>query len=222
MELFNEIVKIENERIEMRKTFEALTTENNKKYTDFINKNRREIKQNIMPKKGKVYKTSVTERVSIWAGNMEYTKVDSDYILIKSNILYAEGASPMDGRLMPSVKVIYLDDNFEQLTDYESCMWLNEINISYGALSKKEPKETFVYVMIDKNTGLYKIGRSVKPEVREKTLQSEKPTIELMFSNKGLSSDEKNLHQHFSHQRIRGEWFNLNYMDLEYIKEYFK
>mgnify|MGYP000884813906 FL=1 len=34
------------------------------------------------------------------------------------------------------------------------------------------------YILKDHNTGLYKIGKSVNPVFREKTLQSEKPTIE--------------------------------------------
>ena len=35
--------------------------------------------------------------------------------------------------------------------------------------------------MCDKNTGFYKIGKSAKPKFRERTLQSEKPTIELVM-----------------------------------------
>jgi hypothetical protein len=74
--------------------------------------------------------------------------------------------------------------------------------------------------MIDKNTGYYKIGRSLKPKFREKTLQSEKPTIELLFSNDAKIKKEKDLHNMFSDKRIRGEWFDLNGSDLTKIKEY--
>ena len=74
--------------------------------------------------------------------------------------------------------------------------------------------------MIDKNTGYYKIGRSVNPSIREKTLQSEKPTIEMLFNHDAEVKDEKELHNMFSEKRIRGEWFDLNGSDLCKIKDY--
>ena len=76
--------------------------------------------------------------------------------------------------------------------------------------------------MIDKNTGLYKIGRSINPKIRERTLQSEKPTIELLYFREGYDLDEKFLHNFFKDKRVRGEWFDLNFEDRQFIKEYFK
>lgn len=80
---------------------------------------------------------------------------------------------------------------------------------------------TYVYLMIDKNTGYYKIGRSKRPSFREKTLQSEKPTVELLHSFEAEKKDEKELHSMFSHKRIRGEWFDLSGSDIETVKNYF-
>ena len=80
---------------------------------------------------------------------------------------------------------------------------------------------TNVYVMIDKNTGYYKIGRSKNPEYRERTLQSEKPTIEMLFNHKARPNDETYLNNHFRTKRIRGEWFDLKGSDLNEIKRYF-
>ena len=74
--------------------------------------------------------------------------------------------------------------------------------------------------MIDKNTGYYKIGKSTNPNLRERTLQSEKPTIEMIFNKEAKQSDEKKLHEMFKENRIRGEWFDLNGSDLIKIKNY--
>ena len=84
-------------------------------------------------------------------------------------------------------------------------------------------EECFVYLMIDTNNHYHKIGISNKPEWREKTLQSEKPTIELLASKKFVSrkiasSIEKALHDTFADKRIRGEWFQLCDQDIAEIK----
>lgn len=84
-------------------------------------------------------------------------------------------------------------------------------------------EECYVYLMIDINNHYHKIGISNKPEWREKTLQSEKPTIELIASKKFISrkiasSIEKALHDSFSDKRIRGEWFKLEAKDIQEIK----
>ena len=81
---------------------------------------------------------------------------------------------------------------------------------------------TKIYIMIDKNTGYYKIGRSINPNFREKTLQSEKPTIELLYTFDALCKDEKKLHNMFISQRIRGEWFKLSDSDIDIVKDFFK
>jgi T5orf172 domain. len=85
--------------------------------------------------------------------------------------------------------------------------------------------ECYVYLMKDTANGRYKIGMSKKPEYREKTLQSEKPEITLVCSKKYNSRDEarkteKELHQRFKSNRIRGEWFNLSVSDVENVRRY--
>jgi len=77
-------------------------------------------------------------------------------------------------------------------------------------------KPFFTYVCIDHNTGLYKIGKSRSPSFREKTLQSEKPSIEMIMT---MDSDyEKTLHAKYSAKRVRGEWFRLDEEDVRQIK----
>jgi hypothetical protein len=71
------------------------------------------------------------------------------------------------------------------------------------------------YIMKDELNSLYKIGKSKNPRLREKTLQSEKPTIKMI---KVINDDiEKELHNKYKDFRIRGEWFNLNKIQIKYI-----
>lgn len=85
----------------------------------------------------------------------------------------------------------------------------------------------FVYLMFDTSNGYYKIGISNKPEYRERTLQSEKPTIEMIASKRYptrpiAESIEKALHGAYSKKRLRGEWFELDVNDVENIRETLK
>lgn len=99
----------------------------------------------------------------------------------------------------------------------------NEIeNYTPVAVREEKPAELsvpteacFVYLMHDITNGFYKIGISNNPEYRERTLQSEKPTIEMIISKKFpvrkiAESFEKSLHTAFADKRIRGEWFELS------------
>jgi len=86
--------------------------------------------------------------------------------------------------------------------------------VSYNKINNKKPTQK-AYILKDNNTGLYKIGRSINPLDREKTLQAEKPTIKLI---KIFKDDvERELHDKYNKQRVRGEWFNLNKVQLKYI-----
>lgn len=83
---------------------------------------------------------------------------------------------------------------------------------SYKPYTKNLQK---TYIIKDKNTGYYKIGKSVNPIIREKTLQAQKPTYKLI---KVFNNDiESELHFKYKKHRIRGEWFNLNKVQLKYI-----
>lgn len=84
-------------------------------------------------------------------------------------------------------------------------------------------QECYVYFMHDTKTLCYKIGISNEPDWRERTLQSEKPSIKLIaakkFVNRRIAANiEKALHESYSHKRKRGEWFNLDQEDIEEIK----
>lgn len=86
----------------------------------------------------------------------------------------------------------------------------------------KQKKDTYVYIMYDENTGYFKIGRSLNPTKRERTLQSEKASIKLIATYPAKSSDEGILHKKFEHLRVRGEWFDLSDLQIAQIRQYFK
>ncbi len=85
----------------------------------------------------------------------------------------------------------------------------------------------YVYLMKDTSNGYHKIGISNTPEYRERTLQSEKPTIEMLAckkfpTRKIAESIESALHTAYIQQRLRGEWFNLTESDVAAIIETLK
>jgi hypothetical protein len=114
--------------------------------------------------------------------------------------------------------LIFEEENLKQLKNYfskELNIFLeNEFNkeILYNDLNFDCTK---TYIMKDNNTGFYKIGKSVNPRLRERTLQSEKPSIKMI---KVFDKDiEKELHNKYKEFRVRGEWFDLNKIQINYI-----
>jgi len=113
------------------------------------------------------------------------------------------------------------------------CDYIQTLNgvENYEPISKLEYREVFsseeschLYLMKDFANGFYKIGISNNPSYREKTLQSEKPTIELMtskqFSNRKVAvAFESSLHKTYENKRLRGEWFELTEKEVREIQE---
>ena len=93
---------------------------------------------------------------------------------------------------------------------------LDNLIIDNNNSSKSNQK---TYLMKDSNTGLIKIGKAIDPKFRERTLQSEKPTISLFAICDNLIEDE--LHEKYNDKRVRGEWFKLGEDEVsDIIKEY--
>lgn len=83
-------------------------------------------------------------------------------------------------------------------------------------------EKCYLYLMIDTTNNYHKIGISNSPEYREKTLQSEKPTIEMVankeFPNRKIAhSFEQALHSTYDEKRVRGEWFDLSQEEVDDI-----
>lgn len=84
---------------------------------------------------------------------------------------------------------------------------------------KKNVKSGFVY-FIKADSGKIKIGWSVDPIERLKTLQTGSPEIlTLIGCIRGTREDEGVFHRMFKHYRLHCEWFSYDENLLEYIKE---
>ena len=92
------------------------------------------------------------------------------------------------------------------------------------------PKElSFVYIMYNHATGLYKIGITKDKKYRIKRLIAQSGcNIEYVLViqlhteyDESARNTEELLHEFFSSKRQKGEWFNLDVRDLVAIKDLF-
>lgn len=200
-ELNDKIKEIERERIEWCR-------------------NNRDAIKSVFPKSGKIYKVVDLSILGNYVLRQLEDLTDEYYFEPQPNQKF----NPANNWFFhsgsyPRVKGTLIDCNFRRLDIGDFMVGID--NIVEVENVKDANRKTNVYVMIDKNTGMYKIGRSVNPTARERTLQSEKPTIEMLFSAPAMVSDEKVLHDMFDSNRVRGEWFDLNSSQLAMVKEYF-
>ena len=90
--------------------------------------------------------------------------------------------------------------------------------------NKKSTESCYVYMMKDDANGYHKIGISNNPTYRERTLQSEKPSISLIaakeFPIRSIAEAfEMALHKTYETKRLRGEWFDLTVEDVDVLKQ---
>lgn len=83
-----------------------------------------------------------------------------------------------------------------------------------------DKSKSYVYLMVNTSDGLVKIGHSTAPYRREKTLQSQEPVVNLIAYWIAPKKAEAELHQLYSANRKRGEWFQLCMKDLHAIKAF--
>ncbi len=85
---------------------------------------------------------------------------------------------------------------------------------------KDKAKPGYVY-LLQAESGAYKIGRTQDPANRIKTFGIQLP-FEVDFicviQTPDMAELESRLHTKFADKQIRGEWFELNEDDVEYIK----
>jgi hypothetical protein len=74
------------------------------------------------------------------------------------------------------------------------------------------------YIIKDKSSGLYKIGKTVNFKRRFQTLSTSNINLQQILIIFG--DEEKYLHQIYSNKHIKLEWYNLNQRDIDDIKEY--
>jgi len=106
--------------------------------------------------------------------------------------------------------------SIDKLEMYRSCF--SDTNTS----CKNELNKNKVYLLFDGKNNLIKIGHSKSLQIREKTLQGENPKWDLITAWIAPQKIETELHNKYSKNRIRGEWFALTYCDLLDINEVMK
>lgn len=84
--------------------------------------------------------------------------------------------------------------------------------------SENSEQSSFVYLMVNTQTSLIKIGTSKNPSFRERTLQSREPEVHLIAKWKCAKVVEKELHEKYKMKRVRGEWFRLKLKDINEIQ----
>lgn len=143
-------------------------------------------------------------------GNIEFEDEDGDFGTLMSE--YCGKVMTITGKKCSSQYTLDLtsfwwpDWCFEKVED--------EVDYYPSTLTKRNGTAK-TYLMHDENIHYTKIGKSVNPKHREKTLQGEKPTI-TMFAV--CENDvEKKLHIKYADKRIRGEWFDLTQEDIDNI-----
>lgn len=107
--------------------------------------------------------------------------------------------------------------SFPTLDKLSVYRWLFDENIDDLDVDSSKSKK--VYLLLDSKNNLIKIGQSINPKLREKTLQGINPEWDLITTWVAPISEEKRLHKLFESKKTRGEWFNLNFNDLKIIKQ---
>jgi hypothetical protein len=80
---------------------------------------------------------------------------------------------------------------------------------------------SFVYLIWAVGTDIYKIGKSRKPGRRLETIQQYSPLpleiVHLIPADQAHKL-EATLHEHYSHKRLHGEWFELTLDEVIFIE----
>lgn len=78
----------------------------------------------------------------------------------------------------------------------------------------------YIYLARSTLSGLYKVGSSVDPIKRVKTLQTADPTIELIdsYPTKNMVTIEWLVHRRLKPWHVRGEWFNLPDLVVQWLQ----
>ena len=134
-----------------------------------------------------------------------YPSCSSIYVFKKTDYL-VKCRSDIDAAAEKLLKMKEEDKSQERARDLDDAI-------------RKAYFDVFTYLMEDTRNGMIKIGKSKNPERREKTLQSEAPSIEMRIAVPTESDFESILHDEFDHLRRRGEWFELSSLETKNVIE---
>lgn len=212
-------MKINNEALRQLIDYRSTYIEILKKYGGFIEDVNYDYTEEQYQKLAKVFDLLASIVLFDSKVNPEYRNNDIDIIWVL-DIPYVNTNHFIEGGYL-DINVFYFTATLPQ--DMKR-FFFNENECFISALFLRtmteyiEKKNTFevtckrvkgfkTYIMIDKRTLMYKIGRAKSPSYREATLQSENPLIELIAICE--EDIERQLHKLFKDYRIRGEWFRF-------------
>lgn len=138
----------------------------------------------------------------------QYHRESAYETLYYNTIRLHEVGYKLEDLVAPKLVPIEFIDRVELLRDM----------FSYKERLVNDSETNKVYLMVDDQSGFVKIGRSKNPMEREGTLQSKKPEIHLFAIWDAPKNVETQLHRQYAHKRKRGEWFKLNFLELDEIK----
>lgn len=105
-------------------------------------------------------------------------------------------------------------------TAADSIKLRTEVGATSGA--EKRPnhkKESWVYFIESKDSGLIKIGYSINPKQRFGSIKTMSPEhLELIGMMPGGKTEESELHKRFGESRAHGEWFTSSPELLDFIE----
>lgn len=113
-------------------------------------------------------------------------------------------------------------ENYDETEDHNNYHWhchKNKLNpatgLPYGDEPLKPQQLGHIYIAKDSAAHRYlKIGFSLSPELRERTLQADKPTIKIIASFPGTLKNERAIHAILKDKRFRGEWFDASMQEV--------
>lgn len=82
---------------------------------------------------------------------------------------------------------------------------------------RKGKRQFKTYILLDRATGLYKIGRAIDIEKRVNALSVANPNLSIVLSIG--HNVENELHKAYSEKRVKSEWFRLTMKDIEDIND---
>ena len=145
----------------------------------------------------------------------EYEDLKSKYDDLENKYAYLESAYIKSDAAQNSYKLL-LDMVTEEENEYTNIRksFINSLIQTNSIVSGKK-----TYLIYDDITKKFKIGKSYDPYKREKTLYSDRCSINLVaYCDYDIESV---LHSMYSEYRVRGEWFNLSTNQVRLIIKYF-
>jgi|GEM_PF-1706113 len=181
-------------------------------YINFVNENRKEIKNNIPPI-GTIVKYIGPPKLTYDNDEWRYLKITDNRIISK----------PEYNEFIPKIGVIPLDENFRELKSYNERLGIDQFQIIEKEKQTRADSIGYVYLLNVVNTDIYKIGYSKNADKRIGNIKTSSPLdIELVkiFKCYDAFKVEQELHNIFKGKKMNREWFKLDLNDLDILRKF--